>query len=435
MAVGSFVPPVLLQLVCESASWDADMPSGVRVIHRGEIVPQVFVEARGDRIDVLASLPGVLRVDPTEQQPASYAIGLDRVLSCAAAAGYGTDGWNDRPTQPPLAGWYGPAVTELIADANAAAKRHDSDRLPSARWRLACTVLSKSPTAVHADDTATADPVGVATLAAYLAGAPTFLAAGNDRTLTPWALDPRTITVAATVDAAGTAVHPKSGRATTEGPAPSVAAWAASELDESVIGTSFAAPRAAREHSVLSSLGDAVVAAASRVGGRPRLVPVAVVGIVDAGPWSEPPPLAWLHNLPSAGPSSTAVEAVLARLDRLGVRVGLEPPPVQLALVARSWLLRSARAVPNAGREEVGAGFVCSDTTIAWCARMTGADIAPLFAIDFDWDSPYSSVPEDPELAGTLVTAGADVGALRWLYAAALGVCYADHDAGTVEVR
>src|SRR5688500_15566857 len=79
-----FTPPVLVQVVLDSPNWIADLPDGVSMVHRGEVVPQAIMHARRDRLADLRRLAGVLRVDPTDLEPAKYAIGLDRVLALAS---------------------------------------------------------------------------------------------------------------------------------------------------------------------------------------------------------------------------------------------------------------------------------------------------------------------------------------------------------------
>lgn len=390
---------------------------GVEVLHAGTVVPQTIVFA----VDPPPAQPerGILAVTETDLETARYAIGFDSILEAATAASrdFGPNGWAHRGGEtrdPPP----GPRVAELGLVL-------DDDLVETTmRWDLASITLAKGPR-IDADVSATS-PVPVAMLAAAELGVEVFLAAGNDGpadgTLNGWASD-AALVVGATSDEAGTTIDERSSRGVSGERGPDLVAWAASSLDANVQGTSFAAPRAAYQHAIATTVANAILAVAATVAGGDRGTPITTVGVVDWGEPVRPGPLArLLARNPTAGVDSAGVIAVLGALSAGGRQVDIDCLRPRRAEVVRRWILDACRPIDEPAHVG-GVGFLDGACMRAFLRALTGAHIAGLFAPGADLDE----LAGLPDLKGIAIASG-DMWRALDIYSQTTGLAYYDHD-------
>ncbi len=219
---------------------------------------------------------------------------------------------------------------------------------------------------------------------------PLLVAAGNwgefgEGTLSPLAALPWTIAVGATSDVDGTSRLPASsiGRPG-QSPECGVAVMAYGENDfvPGTYGTSYAAPRAfAQVASMTAFLLQLRNVGLTRRTGILHGVPLLVGMTVDAGFVDyDPRPSLPLPMLPILGVSREAVLSVLGILERAGYDLRIEAHPRAVT----SMLLESARPMAAYPTWEVGAGFVCDETTLAYLSRFSGEDLADLMLPEAD---------------------------------------------------
>lgn len=214
---------------------------------------------------------------------------------------------------------------------------------------------------------------------------PVIVAAGNwgilgEGSLSPLARLPWTIAVGAASDEAGTRRHPSSsiGRA---GDDPdlgvTITAYGENPHVPGTYGTSYAVPRAVAQVLTLTSflLQIRRVDETNRtglLGGVPLLQRFTVdMGFRDFDPRPSLP----LSMIPNVGINQSAVQTCLGILQAAGIALEVEPSPA----VIRKMLIETARPVPGAESFEVGAGFVCKDTTMDYLRRFDGERLAELF--------------------------------------------------------
>src|SRR5205814_9866194 len=82
-----------------------------------------------------------------------------------------------------------------------------------------------------------------------------------------------------------------------------------------------------------------------------------------------------LPALPAAAIDEQALAGAIRLLNDYDLGLALPTPAI-----LRRMLLASARPVPGASRESVGAGFISRQTTLAYLARFSGSDLAALAA-------------------------------------------------------
>lgn len=228
------------------------------------------------------------------------------------------------------------------------------------------------------------DPVNLATKVVARSVA-VVAAAGNEgyvssgvETLNAWAQAPWVISVAATTASDGgtrarySSVGDKRRRSTH----PTVAAYGASALDETMRGTSFAAPRVARQLAFLGSFIETLRSTASVFGGGvAEAPPVPWTYLVDCRVTRRFEPERPLRALPRGAVDPDALQRASQLLEAAEVGLDLEPTPRRL----RSMLIRSARPVPGCSRRLVGAGFVSDETSTAYLERFSGLELARVF--------------------------------------------------------
>lgn len=253
--------------------------------------------------------------------------------------------------------------------------------LATAPAAMVAVNLSFGPTST-AYRTAREDPVNLATLA-LAQDQLVVVAAGNagtgpQETMSAWAEVDWVLAVGATEDDAGRRLAPSSSRGVADRPGsgPDLVAYGASALDASMTGTSFAAPRV----TFLALLVAAALLQLRRAwpGAAPSNEGVRLVGagILDSGFTDLDREVVPAPALPILGPDPDAVARVADVVADAEARVDVRGTPDGV----RRILVGSARAVPDRGPHEVGAGFVDQDGVLARLAALTGADAADLLA-------------------------------------------------------
>lgn len=414
-------PPRLFQLLTDG-SRSLRWPAETAVVQPARMIPQWFLYAPEDLRSALLAVPGVLNVATVEYEPARFAVGFDQVLATGReAAVLRPNGWAGRDGRSEAI----PACPR-VSDLGGGIEMDSQVVEPTITFDLASIVLSKEPEVPDVDPL---DPVQVACAASAEVGVTPILAAGNGGpdagSLSPWAAAPSVVSVGATSDAAGTCLDARSARGIPDGPGPDLVAYAASALNDSVRGTSFAAPRVAREHATLVTFANAALAAAAHVSGHSRGVPITSVGVVDWGESTTPGAAAMFFGRnPASGVDEPAVARTLERMTNLSIAVNLDPDRVRRAAVVLDWLKRSAKPVPGCEPHEAGAGFVCHQQTWQWCHSATGAHLATLLSDG----SADEAIAADLPLARISIADPKKLPQAIDIWTATTGLVYWEHD-------
>jgi Subtilase family len=186
---------------------------------------------------------------------------------------------------------------------------------------------------------------------------------------------PWTLAVAATVDAQGSQLDPRSSTGPPGGPGPFVSAFGESVHERPRTGTSFAASAVTYELAVLAGFFLTLVHAihAPDVVG----VPLCGIGIVDERPALKPGDVVPISAYPvMAGIDSERVKGVSEALSVRGVEVDSNVTPS----VVKQALKCSARPIGGTNRGQTGHGFVSEATTAQYLRRFNGLEYARLFA-------------------------------------------------------
>jgi hypothetical protein len=267
------------------------------------------------------------------------------------------------------------------------------------------------------------DPVNLATLSIAHEQL-VVVAAGNEgpeqgETMSAWAESEWVLAVGGTSDRAGTLLAETSSRGVAERPSsgPDVVAYGASELNEALTGTSFAAPRVVRlamlvsaailqlRRPWLASLG-AVVQGTELVGS----------GFIDVDYEALVRQFAKRDGLPPVG----LQESDARECFDIVLRSGVELPVVGDPRLVRRILIQAARPIPGYGEHEVGAGFLDDEIVIRWLASRTGSEMVRWFdaagSVDSSTHEQLAALqPFDEAGLGALLNAVVVSGPM-WLY-------------------
>ena len=214
------------------------------------------------------------------------------------------------------------------------------------------------------------------------------MAAGNTpqgsdgaETMSAWAEAPWVLAVGATADSEGSqrADYSSVGTPGAADSGPDLVAWGASRLQETKVGTSFAAPRVAGMslalHVMTSELRQAMarINDAAQSGG----IRLAGVGIIDSpltgGPRSDG---LSLPGLPAFGVDMDALAISLRKLAALNIGLDVRPTAERL----RDMLINSARSMPGYAGHQVGAGCVSDESIDQFIESFSGAHLAWYFS-------------------------------------------------------
>jgi hypothetical protein len=346
-------------------------------------VPFVVARARADAGPALAKVPGVSGVHLATEDETKIVDGFNSLLR--EARRYAGDvRANGNPWLP---GGSRPQYPEVRAGPDGLRLEPVFGvELPTPTGRFAAISMSLGTSEFDRYDSE--HPVNVATRVAA-AKFPVVMAAGNvppapdlRETLSAYAQAPWVISVAATdsIDGGPIRDHSASGDPADPSTWPTFAAFGASRLDESVRGTSFAAPRVSHELCVFCSFVLTLQALATTGRGVPRVF----AGIIDRRIGLMDLQVA-LSALPLSGIDREALRGVLDALGSAGIAVDLEPTPS----VLRRLLLASARPLPSVPAHRAAHGFIGEAGTRALLTGFTGSDFARAFT-----DAPLDAATE-----------------------------------------
>jgi hypothetical protein len=208
---------------------------------------------------------------------------------------------------------------------------------------------------------------------------PVTVAVGNggdkvdEVTSSPWSRAPWVVSVGATETIEGDAVaeYSSGGIADDSSTWPTVVAYGASSLDSRHIGTSYAAPRAARQIMYLAAFILTLSALIENLKtGFEHGVPPIFFGNIDRGIKISP------RRLPLAALPFFAIDVEVLRyamdiVRKNGRQPKLTPSPILLV----NMLLESAQPVPGASRYRAGGGFVSDSNSEAYLSRFSAYDL------------------------------------------------------------